>query len=156
MAYAENTTVSAEKSRAEIEATLNRYGASSFAYMTDANRSAVGFQCKGRSIRIVIEKADGSKLKRTSGQSNRYPTDIQRAAWVEQENRRRWRSLLLVIKAKLEAVQTGIATFENEFLSYTVMPDGQTFGEWAAPQFKEMTATGRMPLLLMGAAEKGA
>jgi hypothetical protein len=32
MAFAEKTTVSSDKSRAEIERTLSRYGASSFMY----------------------------------------------------------------------------------------------------------------------------
>jgi hypothetical protein len=50
-----------------------------------------------------------------------------RALW-EQACRQRWRALALVVKAKLEAVQSGIATFEDEFLAYTMLPerrDGQ-------------------------------
>lgn len=140
MPYAEGTVVSAEKSRAEIETTLARYGADSFGYMTDTIRSTVYFQCKGRVIRIQIEKADGAKLKRTGGQSYRYPTDIQRAAWVEGENHRRWRALLLVIKAKLEAIQSGIATFEAEFLPYTVMANGLTVTEWAKEGLPQLAA----------------
>jgi hypothetical protein len=150
MAYAEGTTVSPEKSRMEIEQTLARYGATAFAYMTDEKRAAVGFQCKGRSIRIIVNKPDGSTLKRAAGQPYRYPTDIQRAAWVEGETRRRWRALLLVIKAKLEAVQSGIATFDDEFLAYVVMPNGQTMGEWVAPQIDRAVAAGQMPKLLLG------
>jgi hypothetical protein len=152
MAFAENTTVSAERSRAEIEETLRKYGADSFGYMTDAEKSAVVFQYKGRTIHITIPKPDGSKLKRRPGQAHNYPTDNQRAEYVEKENRRRWRALLLVIKAKLEAVATGIALFEDEFLAYVVMPNGQTVGEWANPQIEEMKSTGQMPKLLMAPA----
>lgn len=147
MSYAENTTVSAEKSRAEIEETLRRYGADSFGYMTDETKSMVMFKAKNRTIRIMVPKADGSKLK--GKKSWKSPTDVQRSAYVEQENRRRWRALLLVIKAKLEAVATGIALFEDEFLAYTVMPNGETFGEWAKPQIAIMAANGQMPKMLM-------
>lgn len=151
MAYAEHTTVSPEKSRMEIEQTLARYGATAFAYMTDETRSAVGFQCKGRSIRIVIEKADAKALKVKRRGYWAHPTDQQRIAWVEGENRRRWRALLLVIKAKLEAVESKIATFDDEFLAYVVMPNGQTMGEWMAPQIATAIAEGKMPQLLLGA-----
>lgn len=36
MTYADNTSVSVEKSRGEIERTLGRYGATAFGYMTEA------------------------------------------------------------------------------------------------------------------------
>ena len=47
----------------------------------------------------------------------------QQAAW-EQVCRQRWRALLLIIRAKLEAVASGITTLENEFLANIVLPDG--------------------------------
>jgi hypothetical protein len=34
---------------------------------------------------------------------------------MEAETRRRWRALALAIEAKLEVVDTGIASFEHEF-----------------------------------------
>lgn len=144
MAYAEGTLVSAEKSRMEIEQTLARYGADSFGYMTDVKQATVCFNCKNRTIKIMVARPDGSKLKRTGRQPYRYPTEIQRAAWVEQEYRRRWRSLALVIKAKLEAIASGIATFEAEFLPYTVMANGMTVAEWMGPEI----AAGNMQLAL--------
>jgi hypothetical protein len=45
----------------------------------------------------------------------------------------RWRCLALVIKAKLEAVESGITTFEDEFLAHIMMPDGQTVGQHVRP-----------------------
>ena len=148
MAYAENTSVSAERSRAEIETTLKRYGADSFGYMTDARRAQIGFQCQGRLIQISIAIPDGSQLKAKTGKWAREVTDVQRAAWVEQENRRRWRALNLVIKAKLEAVASGISTMEMEFLAFTVLPDGKTVGDWMHPQLEQIQASGKMPRLL--------
>ena len=45
-----------------------------------------------------------------------------------EEVRRRWRALLLVIKAKLESVESGIETFEEAFASQIVLANGQTVG----------------------------
>ena len=56
--------------------------------------------------------------------------------------------LLLIIRAKLEAVESGLTTLENEFLANILLPDGGTVGEWLAPQIDEAYGTGRMPAML--------
>jgi hypothetical protein len=38
-----------------------------------------------------------------------------------------------MIKAKLEAVETGIATFEDEFMAHVIMPDGKRVAEHVQP-----------------------
>lgn len=50
----------------------------------------------------------------------------QMLAEYEKATRQRWRALALVIKAKLEAVASGITEFEQEFLAHIVLPDGRT------------------------------
>jgi hypothetical protein len=69
------------------------------------------------------------------------------AAW-EQACRQRWRALALAVKAKLEAVESGIATFEEEFAAYLVMPDGRTV--WDHIQIPVRTAyeEGKVPPML--------
>ena len=76
----------------------------------------------------------------------------QQAAW-EQACRQRWRALLLTIRARLGAVESGIATLESEFLSNIVLanivlPDRGTVRQWLAPQLEEAYAIGRMPPML--------
>jgi hypothetical protein len=66
----------------------------------------------------------------------------------DQEVRRRWRALGLVIKAKLESVESGIETFESAFMANIVMPDGKTFGKYAGPAIESAYSTGKVPLLL--------
>jgi hypothetical protein len=41
-----------------------------------------------------------------------------------------------VIRAKLEAVEAGIAVFESEFLSFIVMDDGMTVGDILVPRLQ--------------------
>ena len=59
------------------------------------------------------------------------------------------------MKAKLEAVDAGISTFEDEFLSATLLPDGHTVGEWAQPQLEHAYSTGLMPGRMLLALPEG-
>lgn len=66
----------------------------------------------------------------------------------EQITRSRWRALLLCIKAKLEAVESKIETFEEAFLSHVIMPDGRTVAEHAIPAIEQAYSSGSMVALL--------
>ncbi len=152
--FAAKTGVSVSKSREELEALLTRYGASSFASGWSGTRSIIQFDFKGRRVRVVLELPTQSERRftHTPGRGNpRPPADAMRE-W-EQGCRARWRALALVVKAKLEAVESGIATFEQEFLAYVVLPNGQTAGEVLIPQIASSYEHGRMPPLLPGAAD---
>ena len=72
----------------------------------------------------------------------------QQSVW-QQACRQRWRALLLIIRAKLEAVESGITTLESEFLANIVLPDVGTVGQWLAPQLEQANATGSMPPMLL-------
>lgn len=149
--YAEATTVDAPRSRAEIERILERYGATGFMYGWQRDTAIVAFEAKGRRIRFTIPLPD-----RHDRAFTHTPTGLRRTAKSEQEafeqaTRQRWRALALVIKAKLEAVESGISEFQEEFMAFIVLPDGQTVGEWMGPQIAETYRTGQMPPLLPGA-----
>jgi len=152
--YARETTVSPEKSKAEIEGLLRRYGADSFVSGWDQaqGRELVQFRCHDRFIRFVLVMPQKDEKRFTRRPHRRYSyqdrTETQAIAAWEQEIRRRWRALALVIKAKLEAVQTGITTFESEFLPHIVMPDGKTVGEHVAPAIAAAYSSGKVRGLL--------
>ena len=67
---------------------------------------------------------------------------------TQQIERQRWRALLLVIKAKLEAIESGISSFDEEFMSNIVLSNGQTAGDYWIPQIEETYRTGQMPPML--------
>lgn len=148
--YAADTSVSSEKSRAEIERTLARYGADEFAYGWSGQRAMVGFVLSGRQIRFILPMPDRGdrRFTHTPGKGLKRSAD-QAAAAYEQAVRQRWRALSLVIKAKLEAVESGIVTFEDEFAMHMVLPDGRTVGDWVTPQITQAYATGQMPAPLL-------
>ena len=60
----------------------------------------------------------------------------------EETARRCWHRLALLIRAKLEAVDSGIVTFDQEFLGYMVLPGGGTVFQDAAPAIGTAYATG--------------
>ena len=133
MTYASKTSVPVDRSRAEIERTLMRYGATGFAYGNEVGSAMIGFQTKERRIRFILPLVAPSRASQLQ---------------CEQFMRSRWRALLLSIKAKLEAVESGIETFDEAFLSHIVMPNGQTMAEHSLPYIKEAYSTGKMPPLL--------
>lgn len=148
--YAQNTSVSVGKSKNEIERILQRYGAKQFIQGWDQQMAYVGFVFKERTIKLRLTLPPREDFTKTpAGRKRRNPDDALRA-W-EQACRQLWRAQALVIKAKLEAVESGIAAFEDEFLAYTCLPGGQTVSELIQPQIVESISSGKMPKLLTGA-----
>lgn len=148
--YAKGTGVSVLNSKMEIERILTRYGADRHGVMAEPGRAFVVFERGGRRVQIEmflphpedkIFKAVNSSAKRSAGDFD--------AAKHEQACRQKWRALVLMLKAKLEAVESGITSFEQEFLAHLVLPNGQgTVGKWLGPQLESAYKTGRMPPLL--------
>lgn len=143
--------MSSDRSRAEIERTLQRYGATSFLYGWDADNAIIGFIANGRQVKFRLPMPDRNdpEFWRTPQRLTRR-TPAKAAEAYEQAVRQRWRALALVIKAKLEAVEAGIAEFEAEFLAYISLPNGQTVGEWVGPQLDYVYTSGAMPALMPG------
>lgn len=146
--YAANTEVSSDRSRAEIEKTLNRYGARQFMYGWDEQQAIVGFVIHNRQVRFVLPMPDRDDKEFRLTPTGRDRAASQIAQVYEQAVKQRWRSLALVIKAKLEAVESGIVTFDAEFLAHLVLPNGQTVGDQVMPAVAEAYATGHTPQLL--------
>lgn len=150
--YAEKTSVDASKSRAEIERILIRYGADQFMYGWDDNseslKAIVAFRMNNRYIKFFLPMPSKAEFNITKGTRRRKRSpELALKAW-EQATRQRWRALALVIKAKLEAVESGITEFETEFMAHIVLPDGQTVGQFMLPQIALAYDKKKMPGLL--------
>lgn len=155
--YAAETTVSVSASQMELERTLERYGATSFIRAWDGDKAIVGFMLKERRMRFILPLPAKEEFRMKdsvrAGAHHRYTYKSRRTdkemleAW-EQACRQRWRALNLVVKAKLEAVDAGISTIEDEFLANIYLPNGETVSEWMQPQIAEAYRTGDMPPML--------
>lgn len=149
--YASSTTVNSQQSRAEIERTLERYGADQFMYGWQDSAAVVAFRAQDRRVRFILPLPDRQAAEFTTykrGYSEHRRTEEQQAKLYEQAVKQRWRALALVIKAKLEAVESGISEFEDEFLANIMLPNGATVGEWMRPQVAEAYRVGQMPPML--------
>ena len=146
--YAQNTQVSSDKSKAEIEKTLKRYGADSFMYGWQESKAVVAFQMAGRHIKFILPMPDRNSKEFTITEQGRDRADNAQEKSYEQAIRQRWRALALVIKAKLEAVESGISEFESEFLANIVLPNGSSVGDFMIPQIEKIYQSGKMPSLL--------
>lgn len=148
--YAAETAVPVEKSRAEIESLLRRYGGTAFMSGWDQDRAYIAFMMHDRQVRFVLTLPDRTdrKFTHTAAKGRLRAIDDQNAQW-EQACRQSWRALALVIKAKLEAVAAGITVFEDEFLAHIVLPGGVTVGEAIrdnlAIAYQQKRVTGLLP-----------
>ena len=128
--YAEGTKVPVSRSITEVRRILRNAGADSLVFAEDSQIGVdvAQFTLDGRIVRLRV----------------RWPDD-----GGEREMRRRWRALVLILKAKLEIIATGDSTVDREFLSDILLPSGATAGEWLVPQIAETYATGAPPRLLL-------
>lgn len=147
--FAEGTSVAPEKTKAEIETLVRRHGATSFGSAQDGDRVRIQFALKSRFLRFDLAIPTAADIKKESKYrwANAAAVEKVRAA----EERRRFRALLLGIKAKLELSTGGIESFEEVFLANIVTPDGSTIGDHIVPRVAEIYASGRMPAGLLGA-----
>ena len=123
------------RSLEEIKNTLMRYGADGFGYMETPQGAGIVFKLRNREYSIQIGLPSIDQFQTTSTGRRRTENIIQQE--FEKAVRQKWRALALVVKAKLEAVESGISTVEQEFLAFTVLPDGQQFGDWAQKRLDE-------------------
>lgn len=135
--YAKNTSVPISRSKAQIEETLLRYGIKEFGMGVSPRGDGILFNKNGRIYKINVPNPN----------KDDYKTDKQ----YEQARRQRWRVLLLSIKAKLEEIEAGLISFDDQFLSYLALPDGSTVGDFMRlPDNASRLAQTKMPKLLMG------
>lgn len=131
--YAEGTKVPVSQSRSEIEDLLQKRKARSVAVFSSVDSVAVVFEIYERRIIFRLQMPEND----------------------DREKRRRWRALLLTIKAKFASVDDGIETFDESFLAHIVMPDGLTVAEHTTPRIESAYKGGPPQPLLPGPKKKG-
>ena len=118
MTYAKYTKVSVEKTQWAIIELLKKHGAKGF--MMDFESNRIGFQVGNRNVIIKMDSPD----------KDNYNTDNQ----YEQAIKTKWRAFLLIIKAKFVGIDSGVTTFDNEFMPHFILQNGKTLGEVILPQ----------------------
>lgn len=124
--FAERTTVSVAETIAEIEKTIKKHGGAQFVFGVTEHQLLIGFSKDERQARFQVPQ---------------YPQDTQKSKASA-------RALLLVIKANLEAVVSGIQIFEDAFMANIVMPDGKVLAQHVRQKIASAYETGEMPPML--------
>ena len=135
--YAQETEVPAEKSKAAIEQLLISHGATKYATGWDSGHDTIQFELFKRTIRFVLPRPDRKDPRYTRDKHGWSLSPAKVTQKMAQGDRQRWRALYLVIRAKIEAVEAGIAVFEQEFLAFVVLPNGLTVGDSLVPLLQE-------------------
>lgn len=127
--YASGTRVAPDRSRAEIESTLVRYGVTHYGVVTTPDAAVLAFQLAGQNYRITLPlpNPQDRKYTRTSTGQARAATPARQA--YEQDVRARWRVLLLVIKARLEMATLLGQPIADALVEHRVLGDGRTVAE---------------------------
>lgn len=153
--FAEGTDVPIERSRLELERVLKNAGASKQGMFRDGDHAAVVFELRSRMVKLSIDLPSREVLEAAYEADGRGKGD-DRDYWVElklnEEEKRLWRVLVLVVKAKLEAVSIGLSTVEREFLADVVVKGGKTVGEILATELAQIYGGKNPPKLLLGPA----
>jgi len=140
--FAEGTAVPVEKTRGEIESLLIKHGANGFLSAWQDRSAVIQFRLNGRMLRYAIEIPDPAEFKRNATHSWKVNSAERCQVYADAEHRRRWRALLLILKAKLEIVASGDSSFDREFLADIMLPQGGTVGEKLVPQMPRLLGPG--------------
>lgn len=147
--YAAGTSVSSIQSEIEIRNTLTRFGADAIMTYADKHGIQIQFRCRSRIVRLEMRLPERDELRfRLTPQTEKLRSpEAAEKAW-DDECRRLWRSLVLLVKAKLAAVDDGITEFEEEFLAHIVLPDNRRVADEARPRIASIYESGQsIPLL---------
>jgi hypothetical protein len=123
--YAQYTQVPVGRSQEAIRKLVIDAGATGWALGEDGGRAVVSFRLEGRLLRFRLEIPESDP----------------------KEERRRWRALLLAIKAKITIANEQIESFDEIFLNNIVLPNNATVGDMVVPQLQAMLESGQLGTL---------
>lgn len=135
--YAEGTAVTVASSRGEISGILGNHGVERQGWMTGPDGDQLMFELGGHQFRFTIVKPTLAEVRRL------YPNAYDHQSKLDAEWRRRWRANVLLLKAKLEFIDSGDTTLERELLPYMLTSGGQTIAD--------MVVSGKLPMLAASA-----
>lgn len=128
--FAEDTTVSAAKSKAEVERLLAAWGAHEYRWTNNIQLRMVHLEFTWNSGSRLFHVRFGFTVQ----DDPTAHTLAQQEKWLAQRERSLYRLLCLHIKGILNAVDAGLVTDVEALLPYMVAPNGETYGQMAVKQ----------------------
>ena len=103
-------------------------------------------------MQVVRPSLEDRDVWQTPTGKRRRGESLERS--LDLEYRRRWRALVLILKARLVAVENRFSTFKEAFLGETLLPDGTTVNDHLLPQLERTYETSKMPMMLPWSGKK--
>jgi hypothetical protein len=134
--YGAGTRVGVHRSRFELERVLDRYGATDFAFVEAGTSAAIQFAMDGRYVELGLPLPDPNEPHFTHTASGRPRAVSAQERAYEQALREHWRGLLLAVRGKLQSVESGLSTFDDEFRNFLAphLDEKQTKRERSKPR----------------------
>jgi hypothetical protein len=114
------TRVEVHRSRYELERVLHKYGADEVLFVEADANAAIQFAMDGRYVQLALPLPDPEDSRFTHTPSGKPRTATAQERAYDQALREHWRSLLVAVRGKLQSVESGISTFEQEFDRFLV------------------------------------
>lgn len=143
--FAEGTTVPINNTKLEIMDLVQKHTGSEAITLTIQGRPTATFTKDGRLYKFDVPAVDPKDRYVTHTPTGRPRSGEALQAAVEAEERRLWRALLLVLKAKFEILRAVPVTFEQEFLPNLVLPNRITVEEHFTPLIERAINQGQLP-----------
>lgn len=153
--FAEGTKVPIDQTRLELMILVRERTGSEAQVFTRDGRPTVVFEYKRRMYLIDVPAIDPTDEAVTRTERGRPRTGEALKNAIEAEERRIWRALLLVVKAKFEMLRAVPVTFEQEFMPHLVLPNRLTVSEHFGPMIEEAVASSALPTSLMALPTRG-
>lgn len=138
--YAQGTSVPVERSIAELKRTCEKYGATNFGFLQNDEKTAVFFKYLGRLYRMDLHFGCPASRNKTLDEERK----------LKAEERRKWRVLILTVKAMFESIENDVLDGHLLLQPFTVLPDNTVLGERLSDSIEQAYLTGNMPPLLLG------
>ena len=152
--FAEDTSVPVGRSRAEIDRLLQDWGCGQLQWSDDYKSGRVRLRFlwehngKGYLARFDVKLPARTDLEKHAidGRTGKV-SENKLQALMDARGKAEHRTLLLWLKACLNAVESGIVTAEMIFLPFLEGKDGQTVGEIAIPKLADLAGGSASRLL---------
>ena len=126
--YAKNTNVPVNRSKQQIEKLLTDWGVEEYFFGSSPRGDGIGFKFRDNVYKISVPISPDCS---------------------ESTRRQMWRILFMSLKMKLEEIDSGLISFEDQFLSRMALPDGSTVSDFMKlPENISRLKEAKMPLLL--------
>jgi len=126
--YAKYTKVSIKDTKLHIEKLLLNWGIEEFFFATSPRGDGIGFRYKEKTYKLSVP------IKKDM---------------PDKEQRQMWRILFMSLKMKLEEIDAGLISFDDQFLSQMALPDGSTVSDFMKlPENLSLLQSSKMPKML--------